>query len=125
MSQALEIQERASLQRLNTLAVPATARYLVEVENAVQLKQALCWADDHEQSVLVLGGGSNLVFAGDYPGLVILMALRGRSWERVDDHGAVLVLKAGENWHEAVLYAARSGYRGIENLALIPGTAGA
>src|SRR5690554_8169446 len=53
------------------------------------------------------------------------MALRGRSWEQVDDHGAVLVLKAGENWHDAVLYAARSGYRGIENLALIPGTAGA
>src|SRR5690606_41195098 len=75
--------------------------------------------------VLVLGGGSNLVFAGDYPGLVIRMTLRGRSWERVDDQGAVLVLKAGENWHEAVLYAARSGYRGIENLALIPCTAGA
>ena len=125
MSQDLQIQEWASLQGLNTLAVPVTARYLVEVENPDQLKQALSWACNHEQSVLVLGGGSNLVFAGDYAGLVIRMALRGRSWEQVDDHGAVLVLKAGENWHEAVLYAARSGYRGIENLALIPGTAGA
>jgi UDP-N-acetylmuramate dehydrogenase len=125
LSQDLQIQEWASLQGLNTLAVPVTARYLVEVENPDQLKQALSWACNHEQSILVLGGGSNLVFAGDYPGLVIRMALRGRSWEQVDDHGAVLVLKAGENWHEAVLYAARSGYRGIENLALIPGTAGA
>lgn len=122
MSQPLEIQECASLQGLNTLAIPATARYLVEVESVEQLKQALSWASEHGHSVLVLGGGSNLVFADDYPGLVIRMALRGRSWEQVSDRGAILVLKAGENWHEAVLYAARSGYCGIENLALIPGT---
>src|SRR5690554_8172368 len=66
-----------------------------------------------------------LIFASDFEGLVLHVALRGRTWEQVQDNEAVLVLAAGENWHEAVLYAARSGYRGIENLALIPGTAGA
>ncbi|WP_029653817.1 UDP-N-acetylmuramate dehydrogenase [Marinobacter daepoensis] len=125
MSPTLTIQEEVSLQGMNTLAVPAAARYLVEIEEAAQLGEALTWAREHQQPVLILGGGSNLVFSGDYPGLVIRLVLRGRSWEQVDDQGAVLLLKAGENWHEAVLYAARSGYRGIENLALIPGTAGA
>ncbi|MBN7769394.1 UDP-N-acetylmuramate dehydrogenase [Marinobacter daepoensis] len=125
MNPPLTIQEAVSLQGMNTLAVPASARYLVDIEEPGQLGEALSWAREHEQSVLILGGGSNQVFSGDYPGLVIRMVLRGRSWEQVDDQGAVLLLKAGENWHEAVLYAARSGYRGIENLALIPGTAGA
>lgn len=125
MSPSLPLQEQASLQFLNTMAVPAVARFLVEVTSQDQLKSALDWAREENLPVLILGGGSNLVFAGDYPGLVIRIALQGRSWEQVTDDSAVLVLKAGENWHDSVLYAARSGYRGIENLALIPGTAGA
>ncbi len=51
--------------------------------------------------------------------------MRGRHWEDVRNDEATLVLGAGENWHDSVMYAATSGYRGIENLALIPGTAGA
>lgn len=125
MTPALPLQEQASLQSLNTMAVPAVARFLVEVTSRDQLTSALAWARKETLPVLILGGGSNLVFAGDYPGLVIRIALRGRSWEQVTDDSAVLVLKAGENWHDSVLYAARSGYRGLENLALIPGTAGA
>ncbi|GGC73628.1 UDP-N-acetylmuramate dehydrogenase [Marinobacter halophilus] len=125
MSSGLEITEHASLRDLNTLAVVASARYLVAVGGITQLREALGWAAQHKLDTLVLGGGSNLVFAGDYDGLVLHMAIRGRRWEQVNGDAAVLVLGAGENWHDAVLYAARSGYRGIENLALIPGTAGA
>lgn len=65
------------------------------------------------------------MFYGDFDGLVVRMAMRGRRWEQASGQDATLVLGAGENWHEAVLYAAGAGYRGIENLALIPGTAGA
>lgn len=125
MSQGLTINEQASLSDLNTLAVAAQARYLVAIASESQLREALNWAADRKLDTLVLGGGSNLVFAGDYDGLVLHMAIRGRSWEQVSGDDAVLILGAGENWHDAVMYAARSGYRGIENLALIPGTAGA
>ena len=125
MSQTLEILDEVSLEDLNTMAIAATARHFADIENPDQLKQALNYAREHRLETLVLGGGSNLVFAGNFDGLVLHMALRGRSWEQVEDGSAVLVLAAGENWHEAVMYAARSGYRGIENLALIPGTAGA
>ncbi len=125
MSQGLTIDEQASLSDLNTLAVAAQARYLVAIASESQLREALNWAADRKLDTLVLGGGSNLVFAGDYDGLVLHMAIRGRSWEQVSGDDAVLILGAGENWHDAVIYAARSGYRGIENLALIPGTAGA
>lgn len=125
MSLPAYVRERVSLKGLNSMAVDATARYFAEIREAAQLKSALAWAREEQLQTLILGGGCNLVFAGDVDGLVLHMGLRGRSWEQVQGDEATLVLAAGENWHESVLYAARSGYRGIENLALIPGTAGA
>lgn len=125
MSQHPEIRENVELEALNTLHVPASARFFVEVHSSDELFWALDWAAARDHNVLILGGGSNLVFAGDFAGLVVHLAIRGRCWEHVEDHRATLVLGAGESWHESVLYASRAGYRGIENLALIPGTAGA
>ncbi len=125
MRYGLNIRERVDLKDLNTMAIAVNAQQFVDIENADQLVEALDLAADRQLETLVLGGGSNLVFAGDFEGLVLHMALRGRRWEQIEGETAVLALAAGENWHDAVLYAARSGYRGIENLALIPGTAGA
>jgi UDP-N-acetylmuramate dehydrogenase len=120
-----EIRENVALDDLNTLRVPARARWFCEVTDQHELLAVADWARTRRLRTLILGGGSNLVFAGDFDGLVIAMAMRGRSWECVSGDHATLVLKAGENWHESVLYAASSGFRGIENLALIPGTVGA
>jgi len=117
--------EQVDLVDLNSLRVHASASYLIDVHSVDDLNHALAWADEHNVPLQVLGGGSNLVFVDHFPGLVLHMAMKGRQLEPLDDDQAMLVLKAGENWHEAVLFAARAGYRGIENLALIPGTAGA
>lgn len=125
MSAATVPQEHVELGDLNSLHVPAVARFYVEVKDIGGLTDALAWAGDKGVDVLILGGGSNLVFDGDFNGLVVRICVRCRCWERTQDDEATLVLGAGENWHAAVLYAARAGYRGIENLALIPGTAGA
>ncbi|WP_417514007.1 UDP-N-acetylmuramate dehydrogenase [Marinobacter sp.] len=125
MKTCAELQKNVGLTELNTLRVSATARYYMDVVSLDDVRRALAWAEKNEVRTLVLGSGSNLVFAGDFSGLVIRMQIAARHWEQVDDTGATLVLGAGESWHEAVLYAAGSGYRGIENLALIPGTAGA
>lgn len=125
MSLNTQPQEYVELAELNTLRVAAIARYYLEVRDAEELSEALAWAERQELRILILGGGSNLVFDGDFDGLVVRMAMRGRRWEQASGQDATLVLGAGENWHEAVLYAAGAGYRGIENLALIPGTAGA
>ncbi len=125
MKDRLPVQEQVDLQAFNSLHVAATARYFLELRESELIEDALSWARERNLDTLFLGGGSNLVFAGDFPGLVVHMAIRGRHWEQIEGDAATLVLGAGENWHEAVLYATRSGYRGIENLALIPGTAGA
>ena len=113
------------LTSLNTLRLPARAHYFARIETEQVLQEALGWARQQGQSVLVIGGGSNLVLCGEIPGLVLHMAIMGRTWEVCGDGEAMLTLGAGEDWHRVVMYACRAGYRGIENLALIPGTVGA
>ncbi|MFE8071646.1 UDP-N-acetylmuramate dehydrogenase [Marinobacteraceae bacterium S3BR75-40.1] len=119
------VQEAVDLQRFNTLAVPATAKYFATLDDEKAIPALWQWARDEQLPILVLGGGSNLVMRGDFEGLVLHNQIRGRVWQPLDHHEAILALGSGENWHESVLYAARSGYRGIENLALIPGSVGA
>ncbi len=125
MSQAPFVQKNVDLAGKNSLRVSARAHYFVSAKSAGELRQALQFAEDQSVEVLILGGGSNLVFAGDFAGLVIEISTTGRRWQDINGDEATLDLGAGENWHDAVLYAAKAGYRGIENLALIPGTAGA
>lgn len=125
MSLSPVIEEQVELSAYNTLKVSARAHRYTEAASVDELRAALGWARREGLDTLVLGGGSNLVIAGDVSALVIRMTIRERSWCDVEGDEATLVLGAGENWHEAVLYAAAAGYRGIENLALIPGTAGA
>ena len=77
------------------------------------------------QDILVLGGGSNILFTGDVPCLVLHNKIRGIVKLREDSDHVWLQVGAGEVWHELVLYAVAAGYAGIENLSLIPGTVGA
>jgi UDP-N-acetylmuramate dehydrogenase len=119
------IREWVSLRGKNSLGIAVKAQYFTQVRSLDDLRFALDWADSHAVETLILGGGSNLVFAGDFHGLVVQVSITGRCWQAVEGDAATLELGAGEPWHECVLYAAKAGYRGIENLALIPGTVGA
>ncbi|KVD71289.1 UDP-N-acetylenolpyruvoylglucosamine reductase [Burkholderia sp. ABCPW 14] len=74
---------------------------------------------------LVLGGGSNVVFTGDFDGLVLLDEIRGRALVREDDGAWYVEAGGGENWHAFVEWTLAEGMPGLENLALIPGTVGA
>lgn len=117
-------REHVDLQALNTLALPAGARYFSAVDSEVQLAEAVAWAQARRLPLLVLGGGSNVVLCGEWPGLVLHMALRGRRVQR-DGGSATLWAAAGENWHALVQWSLQQGLYGLENLTLIPGTAGA
>ena len=118
-------EEYVNLQPLNTLRLPAIARYFAKVRSPDQVPYWLAWAEETGLPVLVLGGGSNLVLASDFPGLVISISLHGRAWRYINEQEAELTVAAGEPWHDLVMYTAELGFRGLENLALIPGRAGA
>lgn len=118
------IETHVDLQPLNTLAIAARAEYFARVENLEQLREALQFARDRKLPILPLGGGSNIVLTGHYPGLVIHQDMRGLELERLG--GATqLTAAAGENWHRLVMHTVERDLGGLENLALIPGRIGA
>ena len=112
----------ASLRMRNTFGVEATAPLLVEVADAAALPGVL--ARHAGDAPMLLGGGSNLLFAGNPPGAVIALATRGIAMTE-DGEVAIVRADAGATWHEFVLWTLRHGLCGLENLALIPGTVGA
>ena len=113
------------LQALNTLAIPACSRYFTKVINVKSLLEVLQQAKELDLPLLVLGGGSNLVLAGDFSGIALKIELLGREIVREDEHHVWLRIGAGESWSQLVDYCAGFHYWGLENLALIPGSVGA
>lgn len=102
-----------------------SCRYFAQVNSAEELQEALSTPHAEEFPVLILGGGSNILFTKDYDGYVIQNNLKGIQITAEDDHHVHLRVKSGEIWHQLVLYCIKKGYAGIENLSLIPGLVGA
>ncbi|GAB3726913.1 UDP-N-acetylmuramate dehydrogenase [Luteimonas pelagia] len=125
MSSPFCFLDDAPLDARNTFGVPARAPVLAEVADAAALPAVLADARMRSCAPLVLGGGSNLLFAGDAPGPVL--SLRGRDVRIASDDGrhAVVRADAGVEWHALVQWTLARGLCGLENLALIPGTVGA
>lgn len=121
----IDVIEHADLQPLNTFALPVRARWLVTLNDAAQLPNIMALPQFDRQSVLWLGGGSNILFCADYPALVVRVANRGIRLIADDGERVVIEATAGENWHEFVQYTLAQGWSGLENLSLIPGTVGA
>ena len=117
----MNIQENFSLKTFNTFGVEAKAKYFAEVNSLEELKETLQFS---YSPILVLGGGSNVLFTKDFDGLVIKLNLKGISEEILDENHVLVTAKAGENWHEFVQFTISKNYGGLENLSLIPGNVG-
>lgn len=119
----MHIQENFDLTSLNTFRVSAKAKYYVRVQSKDELKKTTFEFCD--QTIFVLGGGSNVLFVNDFEGLIIHPEIKGKQVVNEDSNQVWLKVGAGENWHELVRYCVQKGWGGIENLSLIPGWAGA
>lgn len=119
-----DFHEFYPLRRHNTFGFDVRARLAAHILTESDLLDAL--ADPRAQGLplVVLGGGSNVVLTGDVNAPVLLMEIPGYRVAEDDNHWLVTV-GAGENWHALVGRTIADGLPGLENLALIPGTAGA
>ena len=116
----LEIRENESLEPNNTLGLKASASLFCRVDTPEMLGEALAYAREKSLPVFILGGGSNVVFSGDYAGLVIAIDIKGIRFD-----GCRVTAMAGEVWHDFVTSTLVHGLSGLENLSMIPGLVGA
>lgn len=125
MSTAFTLVENASLAGRNGFRVAARAELLADVRRVDGLDELFTYPYVRSAPVLVLGEGSNLLFAADWPGVVVSIATLGR--RILDDDGDTCLVRAeaGERWDDLVRWSIGRGLVGLENLSLIPGTVGA
>lgn len=119
------LEKAVSLEQMNTFGLKVRAGLFYRLQEKQQILSL--WKTNLLQlaSPLILGGGSNMVFRKDYPGLVIRNEIKGCEVLSNDGRFVRVRFGAGENWHSCVEYAVAQGWGGIENLSLIPGTIGA
>lgn len=123
------IEKNISVKQYNTFGINVYTNEYACFESVDKLEELL---DSHQQitnnqqnSVLILGGGSNLLFTSDFSGLIIKNEVKGIGVVKEDEHYIYIQAGAGENWHQFVLYCIEHNLAGVENLSLIPGNVGA
>ncbi len=121
----MQVVDHVALAPMTTLGLGGPARRFCEPTREADLPEALATAKRHDEPVLVVGGGSNLVIADEgFPGLVLRLAVRGVRIER-DGDAVLWHVAAGEPWDELCAAAVSAGLSGLECLSGIPGSAGA
>lgn len=118
----MEIHTNFSLKKYNTFGIEAKARKFVAVHSEDELETIL--RENQSETKFILGGGSNMLLTKNIDALVIHIDLKGKKIIREDADFALVEARAGENWHEFVLFAIENNLGGIENMSLIPGNVG-
>jgi UDP-N-acetylmuramate dehydrogenase len=115
----------ADLQACNTLALSARARWLAQIHVPEALPALLAQPQLRGLNRRILGGGSNLLLPQMLDALVLQADFGSLTCHELDPQTLEVVADAGLNWNALVHWSVQQGWRGLENLALIPGQTGA
>ncbi|MEO9476627.1 MAG: UDP-N-acetylmuramate dehydrogenase [Cyclobacteriaceae bacterium] len=119
------IEQNFSLKSHNTFHIDVRADYMASIKTQEDIEDIFADYKFRSKKKLILGGGSNVLFTRNFLGLVMKMEISGISVVEDSDDSVIVGFGAGENWHQCVLWCIESGFGGVENLSLIPGTIGA
>ena len=118
----MTIRDNCSLAGRNTFGMDVRADHMLEWSTPEELISQL---QDIEKPVLMIGGGSNLLFMGDFNGTVIHSTIS--TIEVLGNTGDNVHVKVGAGvvWDDFVAWCTVNGLWGVENLSAIPGEVGA
>ena len=120
----INIRENISLKPYHTFGMDITTRYFAEYDSVEDLQRLLISPIIRDNNYLQIGGGSNLLFTKDYPGVILHSKILGVV---AVDNGDFVTVKVGAGvvWDDFVKYAVLNNWYGVENLSYIPGEVGA
>ena len=108
----------------NTFGMDVKASVFIEYASVEELKEVLSlYVKDNQW--LHIGKGSNLLFTGDFSGIILHSAIKGYEVIHEDTKEVVVRVGAGEVWDDFVAMTVENEWYGAENLSLIPGEVGA
>ena len=120
----MKILRDYSLLPHNTFGMDVKASVFIEYASVKELKEVLnLYVKDNQW--LHIGKGSNLLFIGDYSGIILHSAIKGYEVIHEDTNEVVVRVGAGEVWDDFVAMTVENEWYGAENLSLIPGEVGA
>lgn len=126
MTQILTMYPHFSLREYNTFGLDVAAAQVCVVHGLSSLEKLYKEGVFQNEKLIVLGGGSNVLFMDDYiEGLVLLIENKGIYVSEESDGSVLVSIAAGEDWASFVSKMVVAGYYGVENLSLIPGKVGA
>lgn len=120
------VLDNVPLSAYSTMRLGGTAAHLAEIHDRFEIGPALSWAQERNLPVIMIGEGSNIVWRDEgFPGLILVNRILRFETFAVDEDTTYVTVGAGEPWDSVVERVVALGYSGIEELSLIPGTAGA
>lgn len=113
-----------SLLKYNTFGIDLSCKNIYEPTTVLEAKKYL--HEIHDEPLLIIGGGSNLLLTKNFDGNVIHSRIKGMEVMKDTDPLYIDVrCGSGEVWDDMVAYAVDNNMYGVENLSIIPGEVGA
>jgi UDP-N-acetylmuramate dehydrogenase len=116
--------EQPDLKPYNTFNLQATADFFFEFTESDEM---MVFLENNKlpNAWFILGGGSNVLFCNNFPGIIFHPNIPGISILAEDRNHVYIEAGAGTEWDELVEYTVELGLGGLENLSAIPGKVGA
>lgn len=110
----------------NTFGIDVSCREFLEYDTVEELCQFVRSGALKGRRWMQIGGGSNLLFLGDFDGVVLHSRIMGVETDESSIPGCCCVTAgSGVVWDDFVAFCVERGLAGVENLSLIPGEVGA
>ena len=116
----VDIKQNYSLKELNSYGFNYSAEFFCEGNSVEECHEFIDFCLKEKKPIKCFGEGTNVVLTKNIEGGVLRVSIPGRIKEE-----DIVIVGAGENWNEVVLWTLENKLFGLENLALIPGTVGA
>ena len=118
------LKQNVSLKPYNTFGIDVKANFFADIYTVDDLMKLFTNSAIEGKKLLILGGGSNMLFTEDFDGVVVKLSIPGISYTTQGDE-IIVTAGAGVVWNDLVTFCVNNGFAGLENLTLIPGTVGA